>query len=266
MNSMNFTAGMGEPTVVITRVAETQWQAVADDRVIGRGDASRRPDGRIFLSIDSWHGTVFDQLASAMLPALSRPIYTVVDEVDVDLRSAWERAGFTTRRREWEYLVSTDPHHTGLDSVPSVEGVTILPVGAAQEVLLLEAYTRIRAEIDDTVGWDSMPAEIITRPDGIVPVDPAQYAVATRSGEYVGLLRVASRRRHARIELIVVRADQRRQGIARALLAPVLRSLHQSGIETASAYVNDTNTAAAALFDGVGGSSRAGSNLELVLR
>ncbi|MFE9319569.1 GNAT family N-acetyltransferase [Nocardia sp. NPDC052278] len=263
---MNFTSGMGEPTVVITRVAETQWHAVADDRVVGRGDASRRPDGRIFLSIDSWHDTVFEQLAGAMLPELSRPLYTVVDEVDVDLRSAWERAGFATRRREWEYLVSTDPHYTGLDSVPAVGGVTILPVGAAQEVPLLEAYTRIRAEIDATVGWDSMPAEITTCPDGIVPVDPAQYAVATRSDEYVGLLRVASRRRHARIELIVVRADQRRRGVARALLGPVLGSLHQSGIETVSAYVNDANTAAVKLFDGVSSSRRAGSNLELVLR
>src|SRR5207249_397043 len=43
MNSMHFAPGVGEPTAAITRVAESQWHAVADDRVVGRGDASPRP-------------------------------------------------------------------------------------------------------------------------------------------------------------------------------------------------------------------------------
>src|SRR3954449_10767707 len=100
MNSLH-----SEPAVVITRVAEHQWHALEDDRVVGRGEASPRPDGRIFLSIDSWHGTVFDQLADAMLAGLPTPLYTLVDEADLELASSWARAGFTTRRREWEYLV-----------------------------------------------------------------------------------------------------------------------------------------------------------------
>ncbi|RDI69272.1 GNAT family N-acetyltransferase [Nocardia pseudobrasiliensis] len=253
MNSSNSTSGRAEPTAVITRVGPTQWDAVADGRIVGRGDASRRPDGRIFLSIDSWHGSVFDRLAAVMLPELSTPLYTVVDEVDANLRSAWERAGFTVRRREWEYFGSTDPRHTGLDSIPIPDDVRILPVGAAQEGPLLELYTTIRAEVD-----------IVACPAGTVPIDPARYAVATRSGRYVGLLGVATRREHARIELVAVHADVRRRGIARALLADVLGALHGSGIETVSAYVNEADTAAVALFDGVG--RRAGSNLELVRR
>ena len=94
--------------------------------MVGRGDASRRPDGRIFLSIDAWHGAVFDQLADAMLADLPKPLYTVVDEADLDLTSHWERAGFTTRRREWEYLVPTDPRVTGLGSVLPPSDVTIV--------------------------------------------------------------------------------------------------------------------------------------------
>lgn len=254
MNPTYFTAG--EPVVVITRVAEAQWHAADNGQVVGRAEALPRPDGRIFLSIDSWHDTVFDQLADAMLPELPTPLYTLVDEVDADLRSAWERAGFTTGRREWEYIL---PAHTGLGSAPS--GVTILPIGAAREEPLREAYTAIRAEIEATVGWDTMPAEVVIRPDV-----PARYAVAAESDQYVGLLRVISRRRHARIDLVAVRASHRRRGIARALVAEVLGSLHRSGIETVSAYVNEANTAALALFDGIGGSRRAGSNLELVLR
>jgi ribosomal protein S18 acetylase RimI-like enzyme len=252
-------------TAVITRVAERQWHALQDDRVVGRGHASPRPDGRIFLSIDSWHGTVFDQLADAMLADLPTPLYTVVDEADLESTTSWARAGFTTRRREWEYLVPTDPRVTGLDPVPPPSGVTIVPVGAAQEGPLREVYNTIRAEVEATVGWDSMPVEVLHCPVGVAPHDPSKYAVAAESGRYVGLVRVASRRRHARIGLIAVRADLRRRGIGRALLTHMLDSLHHSGIETASAEVDESNGAAMALFEGVG-AQRASSTLELVLR
>ena len=59
------TSGIGEHAVVITRVAEMHWHALEDDQVVGRGEATRRPDGRLFLSIDSWHGEVFDQIGRA---------------------------------------------------------------------------------------------------------------------------------------------------------------------------------------------------------
>jgi ribosomal protein S18 acetylase RimI-like enzyme len=96
-------------------------------------------------------------------------------------------------------------------------------------------------------------------------VDPSKYAVAVQPDQYVGLVRVAPVTRRPRIGLIAVRADLRRRGIARALLAHVLGSLHRSGIETASADVNESNGAATALFEGVG-ARRAGSTLELILR
>jgi ribosomal protein S18 acetylase RimI-like enzyme len=265
MNSAHFTSGMGEHTVVITRVAERQWHAVEDDQVVGRGDASRRPDGRIFLSIDSWHSAVFDQLADAMLADLPKPLYTVVDEADLDLTSSWERAGFTTRRREWEYLVPTDPQVTGLDSARPPSGVTIVAVGEAEEGPLRELDRAIRDEVEATVGWQAMPAEVLPRPDGATLLDPLKYAVAAQSDRYVGLVRVTPVTRQPRIGLIAVRADQHRRGIARALLAHVLGSLHRSGIETASAEVNESNGAAMALFEGVG-ARRASSNLELVRR
>src|SRR5437899_11832507 len=101
MNSEHFTAGTGKPAVVIARVAQTQWHATDGDRVVGRGDVFLRPDGRLFLSIDSWHAAVFDQLADTILAELPTPLYTVVDEADLELTRSWERAGFTTRRREW---------------------------------------------------------------------------------------------------------------------------------------------------------------------
>ena len=108
-----------------------------------------------------------------MLADLPRPLYTVVDEADLDLTARWERAGFTVRRREWEYVVPTDPRVTGLDSALPPAGVTIVAVGAAREAPLREVYSAIRDEVDATVGWESMPAEVLPRPDG-APAGPVE--------------------------------------------------------------------------------------------
>jgi len=262
---MHFTSYLGDHAVVVTQVAERQWHALEDDQVVGRGEASRRPDGRIFVSIDSWHGPVFDRLADVMLPLLPKPLYTVVDEADLDLTALWQRAGFTSRRREWEYLVSTDPQITAFDSVLPPEGVRIIPAGAALQAPLGELYHAIRGEVQATIGWDSMPAEVLARPDGTPLLDPLKYVVAAESDGYAGLVRVVPRRRQARIGLIAVRVDLRRRGIGRALLAHVLGSLHGCAVETACAEVDESNAAAMALFEGVGG-RRVASNLELVRR
>ncbi|MDH6130690.1 ribosomal protein S18 acetylase RimI-like enzyme [Kitasatospora sp. MAA4] len=265
MNTENSTAGTSDHPVVITRIAEREWQALADDQVVGCGDVSPRPDGRVFLSIDAWHDAVFDRLAAAMLAELPRPLYTVVDEADRDLTSNWERVGFTVRRREWEYVVPTDPQVTGLDALQPPSGVTIVLVGEAEEGPLRALDRAIREEVEATVGWQAMPAEVLPRPLGTTVLYPSKYAVAAQSDQYVGMVRVAPLTRRPRIGLIAVLADRHRRGIARALLAQVLGSLHSSGIETASAEVNESNEAATALFEGVG-AQRAGSNLELVCR
>jgi ribosomal protein S18 acetylase RimI-like enzyme len=233
-----------------------------DDRVIGHGEASRRPDGRVFLSIDTWHGTVFDRLATAMLADLPNPLYTMVDEADHDLTARWERAGLTVRRREREYLLATEPLVTGLDTAAPPAGVTILGLGAAREPALREVYEAVRAEVDARVGWDSMPVEVPARPVG-APMDPSKYAVAEAADRYVGLVRVAARRRHARIGLVAVREGLRRRGIARAMLAEVLGALHRGGVETASAETDECNSAATALFEGIG-AQHVSSAMEMV--
>jgi ribosomal protein S18 acetylase RimI-like enzyme len=141
--------------------------------------------------------------------------------------------------------------------VPLPSGVTIVGLGKAQEGLLRTLDRAIRGEVEATVGWQEMPAEVLPR------LDASKYAVAAQGSQYVGLVRVTQVARQPRIGLIAVRADQRRRGVARALLAHVLGALHRCGIQTASADVNESNTAATALFEGVG-ARRANSNLELV--
>ena len=141
----------------------------------------------------------------------------------------------------------------------------MVPVGDAEEGPLRTLDRAIRDEVEATIGWQEMPAEVLARPDGATLLDPSKYAVAAQSDQYVGLVRVVQVTRQPRIGLIAVRADLRRRGIARALLAQVLCSLHRRGIDTASADVNESNRAAIALFEGVG-AWRASSNLELIRR
>lgn len=265
MESVHFSAG-APPTAgthaVITRVDDLSWRAVENGRVIGHAEAARRRDGRVFLSIDTWYGPVFDRLATVMLAGLPGPLHTMVDEADHDLTARWERAGLTVRRREHEYLVATDPLVTGLDTAPAPSGVTVLPLGAAREPALREVITAVRAEVDAGVGWDTMPVEMPPRPAG-APLDPGRHAVAEAAGRYVGLVRVVARRRHARIGLVAVREDMRRRGIARAMLADVLGALHRGGIGTATAEIDGRNSAATALFEGIG-ARRVSSAVEMV--
>ncbi|MEU6378835.1 GNAT family N-acetyltransferase [Streptomyces sp. NPDC046909] len=262
MDTKPFTSGPGENAVTITRVADRQWHALEDDLVVGRGHAQHRADGRLFVSIDAWHSATFDRLAEAMLAQLPGPLHTVVDEADAELTAGWRRAGFTIRRREGEYAVPTDPRITGLEAVLPPPGLTIVPAGQADESLLRAVDRAIRAEVEATVGWQSMPAEVIPRREGDTVVDPSKYAVAAAPDRYLGLIRVVTVIR-PRIGLLAVRAGEQRRGIARALLAHALGTLHRSGFAEAWTEVQETNRAASALFEGIG-ARRMSGNLELV--
>ncbi|MFD3401122.1 GNAT family N-acetyltransferase [Kribbella sp. NPDC058693] len=243
-------------TLTLSRVAENQWHAIENDLVVGRGHASRRLDGRTFLSIDTWRDSVFDQLATAMLADQSAPLYTVVDETDHDLTAKWERAGFTRERRESEFVVPTN-----LTPADPPSGVVIET--APTEAELRELDRAIRAEVEATVGWQTMPAEVLPWQGGTRPLDPSKYTVATKDGRYVGLVRVATRTRRPRIGLVAVLAAEQRHGIGRAVLTQALSRLHQAGFEAATTEVDETNTAALALFEEIG-AERTGGSLELI--
>ncbi|GAA2051080.1 GNAT family N-acetyltransferase [Catenulispora yoronensis] len=263
MNTLHSASGPVDRTVVVTRVAEHQWHALEDDQVVGRGEAVRRPDGRLFVGVDSWHEPVFRKLAAAMLAELPRPLFTVVDEGDDDLTAAWLVAGFSIGRRERGYVLPTDPRVSGLASVGPPSGVRIVPAGAADTDALRALDSVIRAEIAATVGWQTMPVEVLHRPHGILAEDLPKFVVAAQGTEYVGLVRLVTATRQPRIGLLAVRADHRRRGIARALLAHVLGDLHVRGTAAAWAEINEANTAAAALVEGAA-ARHTSTNLELV--
>ncbi|MFE2142879.1 GNAT family N-acetyltransferase [Streptomyces sp. NPDC059456] len=250
-------------SVKVTRVTETQWQAVEDGLIVGHGDVSIRSDGRLFVSVDVWRETAFDRLAAVMVADLPAPLHTLVGAADPDLKSRWESVGFTVGRREREYVVPTDPAVTGLGTVPPPPGLVVLPGVEVDPGRLRALDHEIREEVDATVGWRTMPAEVVPSPAGPKPLDLATYAVAARNGRYVGLIRVVPIRRRARIGLIAVRADHRRRGVGRALLAHALVSMHRNGIASAWAEVDESNTAGIALLEGAA-TRRTGDCLELV--
>ena len=53
MNTKPFTSRRSGGTVLVVRVADGLWHALEDDLVVGRGHVGRRPDGRLFVSIDA---------------------------------------------------------------------------------------------------------------------------------------------------------------------------------------------------------------------
>jgi ribosomal protein S18 acetylase RimI-like enzyme len=257
MNPLPFSPGPFSPgldAVTISQVAGNQWHAVRNDLTVGRGYATRRLDGRTFLSIDTWQDAVFDQLAAVMLANQPDPQYTVVDETDHQLIANWERAGLTIWRRESEFTIP-------IGSGPATTDVTIRSGDDVAEAPLRELDRAIRAEVEASVGWHTMPAEVLPWQGGSRPLDPTKYTVAIRDGRYVGLVRVATRTRRPRIGLVAVLAAEQRRGIARALLTDVLSRLHPA--EAATAEVDETNVAAMALFEGLG-AERTGRSLELI--
>ncbi|RAJ47061.1 ribosomal protein S18 acetylase RimI-like enzyme [Kitasatospora sp. SolWspMP-SS2h] len=248
-------------TVQITRVDETQWQALADDVVVGHGDVSSRRHDLRYISIDVWDDAAFQPLAGAMLTALPAPLRTLVPgDDDTGLAARWERAGFVPERREWEYLLSTA---VAAETPRPAPGVTILPAGAADEAELRALDREIRAEVEAGPGWHTMPAEVRPGPPGDTLIDPSLYAVAVHRGRYAGLVRVVRGRGPARIGLLAVRAADRRHGLGRSLLAHALHTLHRAGVPAAWAEVDQSRTGATTLAESFG-AERTGQVLHLI--
>src|SRR5260370_6484833 len=95
-------------------------------------------------------------------------------------------------------VVPTDPRATGLEAILPPPGVRIVPAGQADESLLRALDRAIRDEVEASVGWQSMPAEVRPRPTGVTVLDPSWYAVAAASDRSLGLVRLGTATRRAR--------------------------------------------------------------------
>lgn len=238
--------------ITVTRVNQVHWRATAESLVVGQANASERPDGRIFISVDAWSDAAFDHLADRMLIDLEGPLYTVVDDTDPALLAKWKQHGLQPRRREREYRLQTTGDALGDALASPPAGVTLVTFGRADDTRLRELDRDVRREVDAARGWSSMPAEVRPRPNGCTVIDPSRYAVAARDERYIGLVRVTGHPRQPRISLLAVRADEQRTGVGRILLALALRAVHERGVDAVSTEVDETNTIAIKLFERFG--------------
>jgi GNAT superfamily N-acetyltransferase len=250
---------------VIVRVAPgVHWHALEDDVVVGRAHALHRPDGRVFLSVDTWRDDVFEALAEAMAQDLPRPLYTVVDDDDREHLGRWSDAGFRDDRREDVYAVPTEPDVTGLGDAHLPPGFCLLTADEAEHDRLEVLNERLRREVPGSQGWATAPAQGQGASIDRRLLEPLVYLIAVYDGGYAGLARIG-RARMPRLGLIGVLPECRRRGVARALLAAAFRPLHERGVASVSAEVDEANPAARALLTGVGG-ERIGGAIELVRR
>lgn len=255
-------AGPSRPAINVSRVSRTEWRATEATRVVGQAEATTRPDGRIFISIDAWNDVAFDHLAATMLADLQGPLHTILDETDGDLLARWERHGLDRRRSEYEFRVPTRHPAIANALASPPEGITVVPFGAADASRLCDLDRCLRREVGAMSGWHTMPAEVLPRPDGGTTIDPARYAIAERGGRYVGLLRVAGHPRQPRLGALAVRSEEQGRGVGRTLLAYALSALGERGVVAATTEVDRTNETALRLLDGFG-AQHIGTALEL---
>lgn len=135
------------------------WRACdGDGAVVGAAKALIRPDERCFVLFDTRRADAYAPLLAAIADELARDLYVTVDEADAEARGVHEDLGFTTSRRESEYLISTEPALARLRGVEAPAGFAFVGADEVNErrLRLLDDALRqdvpgtVSAEVDDT--------------------------------------------------------------------------------------------------------------------
>lgn len=184
-------------------------------------------------------------------------IYATAGEADKARLDALTSLGFRAHRRELVLELPTDTTQH-----PKPAGVGFVQADTVDEERLRLLDDDLRQDVPGTDGWewgaDQFHSELYSP-----GFDPATYLVAVDGdGSYLGIARVWMRPEQPRLGFIGVRSERRRQGIARALLAEVLREVHRRGVSHVRTEVDETNVASRSLLCGFGG-TRVGAVLEL---
>ncbi len=249
---------------VVRLMRQADWSALAGSEVTGTAHGVMRPDGRWFVSIDTWRVDVFGELLDAMASDLRQRLHVTVDDQDRDGVDRWLRAGFEIARRQHEYELPTDPAVTRLGAEPLPPGITLVGADEVDESELRALDDALRQDVPGTQGWYSDPGEFREHTFDGRQFDPAVYLVAVDDvlQVFAGLVRVWVSPRRCRLGLIGVVPGYRGAGLARAMLATVLRRLHDRGVDRVFAEADTGNAASNALLVG-SGARRVGGTLEL---
>jgi ribosomal protein S18 acetylase RimI-like enzyme len=238
----------------VARIAAAS--SISANRSLQRIDAMRRwirPDGRCFV-----FGEPDDDLPS-------RKIYATADEADEARVRALADRGFRFHRRELVLRIPTDAGRWDVATVEAPSGVAFVRADEFDETRLRLLDDLLRQDVPGTDGWKWSPDDFHEETYDASDFDPATYLVAVDEGENgVGIVRVWMRPDAPRLGFIGVRANWRRRGVARALLAEALNAVRQQyGHSELHTEVDEENTASKRLLLNFGG-QKVGSLLELV--
>lgn len=237
------------------------WRATVDGADAGSATTWVRPDGRCFVNFSRCEPEARQPLLDAVCAAGHRELRTTAPD-DPAALSLYRSFGFEPARRETEYLVPTHTAATRLSGATLPEDIHVISPSDADLDRLRRLDDELRHDVPGTQGWKWNAAAFADETFG-PQYDPELYAIAVRDQEYLGLARVWSRPNAARLGMIGVVRQERRRGLAQALLAQVFRVLDGRAVEAVTAEVDDTNTASAELITGLGG-YRTGASIELV--
>jgi ribosomal protein S18 acetylase RimI-like enzyme len=212
-----------------------------------------RPDGRCFV-----FGEPDDDLPS-------RQTYATADEADKARVRSLADSGFGFHRRELVLRVPTDPASWDVPTVETPPGVALVPAHEFEETRLRLLDDLLRQDVPGTDGWKWSPDDFHEETYDSPDFDPTTYLVAVdECGDGVGIVRVWMKLGAPRLGFVGVRADWRRRGVARALLAEALNAVrHQYGASEVRTEVDEENAASKHLLFSFGG-QKVGSLLELI--
>lgn len=224
-----------------------------------------RPDGRLLVRpTGEW--TAQAAADAAELATRRRvPALAHIDARATVQAAALTAAGFVESRREAVVAISVEAALEALADVHLPPDLRLRSAAEVDEDGLRLLDDALRQDVPGTSGWRSTSEEFRDHTFADPDFDARTYLVAIdgMSGEYVGLVRIWMGPRGSRLGMVGVRREQRRRGIASALIAEALRAVHVTGVAEVTMTYDLKNDASKAIAERLGG-RLLGTDVELV--
>lgn len=220
-----------------------RWIAVRDGEAVGAVSSWLRPDDRMFLYFVGHDRASYVPLTAAVVEALGRIVYTLVDAGDHEAVQALEAAGFDSELVEERFRIPFDKALGWLERAWIPSGFSIHPADTVDEDRLFTLDNTLRQDTLGTDGWrgdrEWFHDELAEAP----PFDPSAYLVAIDdgNGEYVGLVRIWRNQTGPRFGLVGVVRQYRNTPIAAALLKQAVTAASKWGYDAFVAEASPAN-------------------------
>lgn len=250
----------------MTDISRSERGFIASDHHgrLGEVRTRLRPDGRCqaLLDPDGDPTSVADLLSAVIADADGEVIIDMAD--DDAFMSTVLASGFVERRRENVYEVTCDVAVNALADHRVSPEWTIETADRVDLDRLRELDDELRQDVPGISGWRWSREAFLTEMQP-PSYDPRLYRVLVDvSGDYHGICRIWRNPQRSRIGFVGVTRQQRRGGLATALLADTLREARRIGL-SALVLEADTTNVSNRLADKIG-AHRIGGTVELIHR